>query len=49
MNENFTKDDYNFLCEHFALSFTEKVYDLMKKLGYKDVGELVNQVGSFKK
>lgn len=41
-------NEHNFLCEHFALSFTSKVYDLMKKLGYKDVGELVNHIGSFK-
>lgn len=43
-----TTDDYNFLCEHFALTTTPKMHDTLKKLGFDTVGDLAKYIEDYK-
>jgi len=43
------KENYNFMCEHFALTCTPQMYDMLKKVGFNTVGEFVTHIMSFKK
>ena len=43
-----TNEDYNFLCEHFALTATPKMDEMLKKLGFDNVGELVKHIENYR-
>lgn len=43
-----SNDNFNAMSEHFALSFTPKIFDMMKELGFHNVEDLVKHIENYK-
>lgn len=39
---------FNFLCEHFALTTTPQMHEVLKKLGFDNVGDLAKHIQNYK-
>ena len=47
--EELTKDEYNELTKWIACSGNTQIFDIMKKLGYRDVGSLADGIIRYQK